>query len=74
MRRSGVADHAVKRLQYDDVCGGQLISESHPLPHIKKSSKSETSKPLLIPELEDVKYNTYKIALIVTFDGIIFVR
>ena len=60
----------VKRLQYDDVCDGQLISDSPPL---KKSSK-----PLLIPELEDVKYNTYvlssKIALLGTFDGIIFVR
>ena len=41
----------VKRLQYDDVCDGQLILDS---PLIKKSSK-----PLLIPELEDVKYNTY---------------
>ena len=41
----------VKRLQYDDVCDGQLISDS---PSLKKSSK-----PLLIPELEDVKYNTY---------------
>ena len=60
----------VKRLQYDDVCDGQLISDSPPL---KKSSK-----PLLIPELEDVKYNTYvlssKIALLGTFDCIIFVR
>ena len=61
----------VKRLQYDDVCDGQLISD--PPPHLKKSSK-----PLLIPELEDVKYNTYvlssKIALLGTFDGIIVVR
>ena len=43
------------------------------IPPIKKSSKS-----LLIPELEDVKYNTYvlssKIALFGTFDGIIFVH
>ena len=43
------------------------------IPPIKKSSK-----PLLIPELEDVKYNTYvlssKIALFGTFDGIIFVH
>ena len=43
----------VKRLQYDDVCDCQLISDSSPL---KKSSK-----PLPIPELEDVKYNTYVI-------------
>ena len=40
----------VKRVQYDDVCDGQLISDSPPL---KKSSK-----PLLIPELENVEYNT----------------
>ena len=57
----------MKRLQYDDVCDGQVISD------LKKSGK-----PLLIPELEDVKYNTYvlssKIALLGTFDGIIFVR
>ena len=60
----------MKRLQYDDVCDGQLISDSSP---IKKSSK-----PLLIPELDAVNYNTYvlssKIALIGTFGGIIFVR
>ena len=42
----------VKRLQFDDVSDGQLISESPP-PPLKKSSK-----PLLIPELDDVKYNT----------------
>ena len=36
----------VKKLQYDGVCDGQLISDS---PRLKKSSK-----PLLIPELEDV--------------------
>ena len=47
----------VKRLQFDDVCDGQLISES---PQLKISSK-----PLLIPELDDVKYNTY--ALLRTF-------
>ena len=60
----------VKRLQYDDVCNGQVISDSSPL--------KRSGKPLLIPELEDVKYNTYvlssKIALLGTFDGIIFVR
>ena len=64
----------VKRLQYDDVWDGQLISDSpHPHPPLKKSSKT-----LLIPELEEVKYNSYvlssKITLIGTFDGIIFVR
>ena len=41
----------VKRLQFDDVCDGQLISESPPL--------IKSSKPLLIPELNDVEYNTY---------------
>ena len=40
----------VKRVQYDDVCDDQLISDS---PTLKKSSK-----PLLVPELENVEYNT----------------